>query len=600
MSDDGTQTDQQHAASAPCQRLEVLDLRQAAGEPLTAEEREFSRDHRAQCEACRVEARALGLLALDRDAGPDQPLDQLSRQRWINDIVAQAEGRVAPVEAPRRARWSRTAMAVAASAVLGIGAALLAAHLTQAPGARPSPAAARTGAALDLPLEHDVVEARVLLHTGKVTLDGTPMAAARPVVPGQTLQVNGGRVALQLPMGSKVLVGDHSALQLEQVAAGRVALRLQRGVLLASVTRRSAGQEFSVQTQSGRVVVRGTRFALGVQAQRTVLRVLQGRVMVQEPGARPRTLRPGQSTTLGDPARAVRRLSRARRRSLDADSRLLELLGNGSQGASVRISSHPSGAAVRVDGTLVGTTPVVAAMRSGRRVLALRRRGFTTLRETLELRPGDVLLREYQLSRRVVVAAAPRPKAAPFRGNPAGSTKAAPPTAAERLRLKELEQQVSSLKEKVFRSKEKINQLHAVATGRSLSGVRLTVKHHNRMGRKFKLVRVEYALDGAQVMSRVDASGALDRQRQLSVLDRALTPGSHTLGVRLVFRGRGYGLFPYFKGYKFDVRSSHTFTTAAGQHTTVQVTAHEQGGITTRIEDLPAVKFKVDQAKLGR
>jgi len=166
------------------------------------------------------------------------------------------------------------------------------------------------------------------------------------------------------------------------------------------------------------------------------------------------------------------------------------------------------------------------------------------------------------------------------------------------VRLKDLEQRVNSLKEKVFRSKKTLLEMKAAAQGRGLSGSQLVVRHANEMGKAFKLVRAEYALDGARIFLKTDGAGALAASRQLEVINQALAPGEHTLGVHLVFRGHGYGIFPYFKGYKFDVRSSHTFTAGSGKRTTVEATAYEKG-LFTKFEDLPAIKFKVDHQDLG-
>ena len=53
-------------------------------------------------------------------------------------------------------------------------------------------------------------------------------------------------------------------------------------------------------------------------------------------------------------------------------------------------------------------------------------------------------------------------------------------------------------------------------------------------------------------------------------------------------------MFSYLKGYKFKASSSNTFLAADGKATVVTVVGYEKGGLTTNMEDKPAVEFKVN------
>ena len=114
---------------------------------------------------------------------------------------------------------------------------------------------------------------------------------------------------------------------------------------------------------------------------------------------------------------------------------------------------------------------------------------------------------------------------------------------------------------------------------------------------KDKLV---YAVDGAQIFSKTDESGTLDEKKKFEVFNGSIVPGNHTISVMMVFRGHGYGIFSYLKGYKFTVRSSHTFTAGEGRQTSVTVRAYEKGNITTELKDRPAVDFKVNLVSIGK
>ena len=45
------------------------------------------------------------------------------------------------------------------------------------------------------------------------------------------------------------------------------------------------------------------------------------------------------------------------------------------------------------------------------------------------------------------------------------------------------------------------------------------------------------------------------------------------------------------KGYKFKVTSSYTFSAEEGKIITVKIVAFERGGITTKLEERPAVRY---------
>jgi hypothetical protein len=75
------------------------------------------------------------------------------------------------------------------------------------------------------------------------------------------------------------------------------------------------------------------------------------------------------------------------------------------------------------------------------------------------------------------------------------------------------------------------------------------------------------------------------------IFDGAVPPGDHVLQVLLGFQGHGTGVFSYLSGYRFEVRSSHTLRLSPGETVVVTVTAYEKGGITTPLEERPAVSW---------
>jgi hypothetical protein len=161
------------------------------------------------------------------------------------------------------------------------------------------------------------------------------------------------------------------------------------------------------------------------------------------------------------------------------------------------------------------------------------------------------------------------------------------------LRLRRIEQRVQALKERAWRAKARVGMLKESVLGGGV-GAQATLVHVNKMGSSYRLTKLVYAVDGTQIFSRNDEGATtLYKTKSFDVLTGPISPGSHTISVIAVYRGHGYGVFKYLNKYTFTVRSSHTFTAQEGKATRIEAVAYEKGGKTTRLEDRPAIDFKV-------
>ena len=162
-------------------------------------------------------------------------------------------------------------------------------------------------------------------------------------------------------------------------------------------------------------------------------------------------------------------------------------------------------------------------------------------------------------------------------------------------RVKTLEEQVVDLKEKIYRTKARLLLLQETVLGGDLSsGARAVLVHKNDMGGSFALDSVAYALDGAPILTRTDKDGDLSKRPEFEIFNGRIVPGQHQVAVKLVYRGKGFGVFSYLEGYKFTVSSSYTFSAEPGKVTTVKVVGYEKGGLTTDLKDRPAVRYDVE------
>jgi len=181
---------------------------------------------------------------------------------------------------------------------------------------------------------------------------------------------------------------------------------------------------------------------------------------------------------------------------------------------------------------------------------------------------------------------------------PSPSEASLPPVTSDeafQTRVKTLEEQVVDLKEKIYRTKARLLLLQETVLGGDLSsGARAVLVHKNDMGGSFALESVAYALDGAPILTRTDKNGDLANRPEFEIFNGRIVPGQHQIAVRLIYRGKGFGVFSYLEGYKFTVSSSYTFTSEPGKVTTVKVVGYEKGGITTELKDRPAVRYDVE------
>ena len=168
------------------------------------------------------------------------------------------------------------------------------------------------------------------------------------------------------------------------------------------------------------------------------------------------------------------------------------------------------------------------------------------------------------------------------------------------VRLRDLEQRINELKEQIFRSKARLSLLAETVLQGVVAGAQAVVTHENRMSSSYRLVKAVYALDGAPIFNKADEDGSLAEREEFQVYNGSIVPGEHTLTVNLEYRGHGYGIFSYLKGYRFKVRSNYSFTAPEGRAVDVRVVAYEKGGPTAPLEERPAIRYMEQVRERGR
>jgi hypothetical protein len=110
------------------------------------------------------------------------------------------------------------------------------------------------------------------------------------------------------------------------------------------------------------------------------------------------------------------------------------------------------------------------------------------------------------------------------------------------------------------------------------------------MGSSFRLKRALFVLDGVVLFDAQSPSGeSLGPEIPVSV--PALPPGDHVLQTLVLFHGEGEGELSCLRGYRFEAKSSHSFTVEQGQAFVVAVVAWEKGDNRTPIHMRPAIRY---------
>lgn len=162
------------------------------------------------------------------------------------------------------------------------------------------------------------------------------------------------------------------------------------------------------------------------------------------------------------------------------------------------------------------------------------------------------------------------------------------------VRLRDLEQRIDELKEQIRRSHTRLSLLSDSILSGGVGGARAEIVFRNDISSAFRLTGVVIVLDGVVQYNKQDDAdgGSLSSQKEIPVFSGAVPPGDHTLQVVVRLQGHGYGVFSYLRGYKFDVKSSHSFTITEGKTITLDAIAWEKGDVTTPLEQRPNVRFE--------
>jgi hypothetical protein len=159
------------------------------------------------------------------------------------------------------------------------------------------------------------------------------------------------------------------------------------------------------------------------------------------------------------------------------------------------------------------------------------------------------------------------------------------------VRMRDLAQRIDELKEQIRRSHTRLSLLSETILSGGVGGARAEISFTNDMSSAFRLVRALFVLDGAVQYNKQDETGGLSEQKSIPIFNGSIPPGDHTLQILVKLQGHGYGVFSYLRGYKFEVKSTQSFTVTEGKTLRLEAIAFEKGGVTTPLEQRPAIRY---------
>ncbi len=218
--------------------------------------------HLDGCPACRAEVdeleHAAGLCRQVREDPVPEPV-------WTRHLQLEPE-------CDRGPWWSRPWLLWAPAAAGAV--ALLLWLVVGRPWVGPEPAPAPEPAPPVVPVIEPerptpALALEIVEKTGQVQLRSANAVGTRPFEASSALHSGdvlvtaaGARVDLELQDGSRIRAGERTRLRFETIGADGDRIRLLVGALACRVAPRSPTRPFSVDASTGRVVVRGTRFAV--------------------------------------------------------------------------------------------------------------------------------------------------------------------------------------------------------------------------------------------------------------------------------------------------------------------------------------------------
>ncbi|TVR02374.1 MAG: hypothetical protein EA398_07920 [Deltaproteobacteria bacterium] len=162
------------------------------------------------------------------------------------------------------------------------------------------------------------------------------------------------------------------------------------------------------------------------------------------------------------------------------------------------------------------------------------------------------------------------------------------------MRMREIEDRVGELKDEVFRSRSRLFLLREQVLQDRIGGSRVVINHRDRLGNRYRVVRVLYALNGESVFVANEDTTDFAAIRHHQVHSGSAIAGPQNITAQVWVVGNPLGVFSYMSGYRFTIRNAHSFSVEEGQTAEISVVIESRGGVNTPIDERLVVRFDAD------
>jgi hypothetical protein len=166
---------------------------------------------------------------------------------------------------------------------------------------------------------------------------------------------------------------------------------------------------------------------------------------------------------------------------------------------------------------------------------------------------------------------------------------------ADEKALRDLEQQVTDLKQEVHRSKAQTHELEEAVLRGKITGSKAYIVFDNQAEGFFAFSSAEFYVDG-NLVKKIEGEKRSKPLEKLEVFDSNLPPGDHTLAAKIRYHGSDkavHTMFSYFKDHKFIVETTEKFPVEYGKTTQIQLVALDRGYFKSDLNERLYMEIKV-------
>jgi hypothetical protein len=159
--------------------------------------------------------------------------------------------------------------------------------------------------------------------------------------------------------------------------------------------------------------------------------------------------------------------------------------------------------------------------------------------------------------------------------------------------LMDVENEVNDLKERFFKSKATLRLLKESIVQGAVQGAKAKVWIKNNLGSGYVLDgNIQCSIDGIDFPTAGNEDGQLSTQKEYEIINKEISPGQHSVEIKVSLRGNGRGFFSYVNKYSFTVNRVGTFVAKQGDECQLIVEIYEKRGLGVSFLDKPQIAFE--------